>query len=158
MKNRLILTVAFAGAAVCFAVLFYVRSLTLPRAAAELPQILCALVFLLSLAMTAEAYLAYRRAVFAVNGAASAKPGSGPFEGVNLGRAGVFVLLVAGYIFSMDRLGYFVVTPLFILVSFLFLRATRLRNVLIIAVGYTAFVYVLFVMFLHLPVPMGFLD
>jgi cell division protein FtsW (lipid II flippase) len=72
-------------------------------------------------------------------------------------RVFVFIVLVSGYILTRERLGYFVVTPIYIIATYLYLRATKFYKMILIAVGFTLFVYLLFVLFLHLPVPMGLL-
>jgi hypothetical protein len=74
---------------------------------------------------------------------------------INHTRAVVFALLIFGYIVTIKPLGYFIVTPFFVIISYLYLKATKIRNILLIALGFTAFVYLLFVVFLKLPIPLG---
>ena len=79
-------------------------------------------------------------------------------EGViNYKRAFVFTALIALYIFLLDKIGYFIVTPLFILIANYYLKSMSLKNSAIIAVLFSGFVYALFVVFLKIPIPMGLL-
>jgi hypothetical protein len=73
-------------------------------------------------------------------------------------RVIVFIALISGYILTIQYLGYFIVTPVFIISVYLFMRASSILNIFIIALSFTLFIYVLFVLFLNLPVPMGLLS
>ena len=69
----------------------------------------------------------------------------------------LFGLMIAIYIFTMKPIGYFIMTPLFIIISYRFLKSTSWRNTILVSAGFTVFVYFVFVLFLKLPVPMGIL-
>jgi len=107
-------------------------------------------VLLLSVLMIVEQFLLMRKTPSAENG------NDIPVE-ISPIRIGVFVSLILAYVLTIVPLGYFIATPVFLIGSFLFLRSTKMHWILAIAVGFTAFVYLLFVLFLHMPVPMGLL-
>ena len=148
--NRLAPYLLFAGAVDALAVVFYVNTLKMPKAAYQMPRILIALVLLLSVLMIAEQLLQMRKTPSAENG------NTLPAE-ISPIRIGVFVSLILAYVLTIVPLGYFIATPVFLIGTLLFLRSTMLPWILAIAVGFTGFVYLLFVLFLHMPVPMGLL-
>lgn len=131
------------------AAVFYYYSLDLPKAAYQLPRILIAVVVLLAVGMFLEAYLKYRRE--------SKDKGKNKDvdKEVNYKRATTFTLMIFAYILAINPLGYFLVTPVFIIGSLYYLKATKMKNILIITVFFTIFVYLLFVRFLNLPIPLG---
>ncbi len=88
----------------------------------------------------------------------SADNGNGPSRG-NQSRpeSSCSSSLIFAYVLTIIPLGYFIATPAFLIGSLLFLRSTKPHWILAIAVGFTGFVYLLFVLFLHMPVPMGLL-
>jgi hypothetical protein len=137
----------FAVWTVALAVLFQHQSLTLTDSAALLPRLLIACVIFLSVLMVMNAVREERRE--------SAPPSAAP---INTPRLCAFTALLALYIFSVEPVGYFIATPLYIVASYSLLRATSLRLSLCIAVGFTLFIYLLFMLFLHLPVPLGLLE
>lgn len=132
--------------ALTLAIVFYVQSLDYPSEAANLPQILALLIIMLSLAMFAEALINERKKV---------KADQEPKEQIFGFRVLVFAALIALYITLIKFLGYFLVTPLFVIAALAYLKATRLWKAVLIAFGFTLFCYLLFVMFLNLPIPMG---
>lgn len=148
--NRLAPYLLFAGAVDSLAVVFYVNTLRMPKAAYQMPRILIALVLLLSVLMIVEQVVLMRKTPSADNGNPL------PVE-ISPIRIGVFVSLILAYILTIVPLGYFIATPVFLIGSLLFLRSTKMYWILAIAVGFTVFVYLLFVLFLHMPVPMGLL-
>lgn len=162
--KRLMLRIIFAILAIAMAIVFYVHTLHLPKAAYQLPRILIVIVILLSIAMVIEGVMTYKKQ----RSRQTPKPGrpqeqlppTSPEAGlqINLVRVVVFTILIAGYVLTIERLGYFIITPIYIIVTYAYLRATNWLNMILIAVGFTVFVYVLFVLFLHLPVPMGLMS
>ncbi|MDZ4164491.1 MAG: tripartite tricarboxylate transporter TctB family protein [Smithellaceae bacterium] len=135
--------------ATILAAVFYYYTLSLAEAAYQLPRILIAVIVLLAIGMFLEAYLKYRRE------RAGKETREVPEEGINYKRAAVFALLIFAYILAINPLGYFVTTPVFIIGALYYLKAARMRTILIITVCFTVFVYLLFVKFLHLPIPLG---
>ncbi len=135
--------------AIALAVVFYFNTLKLQPAGYMLPRILIVVIILLSVAMMIEAYRAdKKKSQVDVDKSNEASE-------IDYKRVAVFVLLIAGYIFTIKPLGYFIVTPFYVILSYLYLKATKLRNIILIAFGFTAFVYLLFVIFLKLPIPLG---
>ena len=128
------------------AIVFYVDSLKLPDAAASLPRILAGIIILLSFAMFIEAWYNERK---------NRKVQQGSNEPIHGFRVFVFAALIALYVILIKPLGYFVVTPLFLIVALSYLKATQLWKSVLIALGFTFFCYMLFVWFLNLPIPMG---
>ncbi len=132
-----------AGIAIGLALLFYSRSTSLPLFAKRSPTILIVVVILLSILMIIEAYRKKHE-----------NPQEKPSK-INVKRAVIFTLFIAIYIFSIKPIGYFVMTPIYIISTYLYLKSTSLRNMVLISLGFTVFVYALFVMFLKLPIPLG---
>ena len=148
--KRLTPYLLFAGAIDSLAIVFYVNTLRMPKAAYQMPRILIALVLLLSVLMIVEQLLQMRKPPSADNGKDL------PVK-ISPLRVGVFVSLILAYVLTIVPLGYFIATPAFLIGSLLFLRSTKLHWILALAVGFTGFVYLLFVLFLHMPVPLGLL-
>ena len=135
--------------ALTLAIVFYVQSLNYPHEAAMLPQILAGLIIVLALAMFAEAVINERKTVKAD------QESNEPKEHIFGFRVFVFAALITLYVTLINFLGYFLVTPLFVIAALAYLKATRLWKAVLIALGFTLFCYLLFVMFLNLPIPMG---
>lgn len=131
--------------AIAFAVILYFDSYKLNFSGYLLPRILSATIILLSLAMIAEAWWCQK------------KTGEADCDGskVEVKRVIVFISSIIAYIVGINIVGYFVATPLYIVGSYLYLNAMKLRNSILIAAGFTVFVYLLFVAFLQLPIPLG---
>ena len=152
--SRHVLTVSFAGLSLLTALVFFISSLGLPEAAYQLPRILIVLVVLLSLAMVWESNLKKKKEEAEAEPAsknAAATPGETK-------KLVVFVLFVAAYVVLLRPVGYFIMTPLFICATYIHLKSTKPLYMALTAFGFTIFVYLLFVRFLHLPVPMGILS
>jgi len=128
------------------AIVFYVNSLKLPSAAASLPRILTVIIVLLSFAMFGESWYNERKK------RSVRQESNEPIQSL---RVFVFAALIALYVILIKPLGYFLVTPLFLILALSYLKATRLWKVVLIALGFTLFCYMLFVWFLNLPIPMG---
>jgi len=128
------------------AIVLYVDSFNLPPAAANLPRALAWIIIVLSLAMFAEALYKERK---------KAQENQEPKEPILVFRVFVFAAMIALYVALIKPLGYFLVTPLFLITALAYLKATRLWKAVLIALSFTVFCYLLFVMFLHLPIPMG---
>lgn len=148
-----------AAGSLALSVLFYTTSLTMPPAAYHMPQILAVLVSLLAVMMVADVFLFKRRnqkaeAVDAADDVTAPYIG-GFFDGVNVLRTGTFIFLVVLYILLLESVGYFIMTPLFLIGALTLLRASRLWIILAISVIAPMIVYLIFVTFLDLPMPMG---
>jgi putative tricarboxylic transport membrane protein len=134
--KKLVPYILFAAAVDALAIVFYVDTLRMPRAAYQMPRIF-----------------------IGIDGNGPPENNDDlPSEEISPVRAAGFVLLIFGYIMTINPLGYFIATPSFLVATLLFLRSTKPQWIAAIAVGFTGFVYLLFVLFLHMPVPMGLLD
>jgi hypothetical protein len=128
---------------------FLQKSLSMSRTAARFPQLIAGLVLILALAM---AFQTWKRA-----------PGFGgeekePSAPIHHVRVAVYVAAMVLYIFLIPRLGYFIATPLFMLVSYGYFRATGPVRTVLICLGFPVFIYLLFVLFLKLPIPLGLME
>jgi len=164
--KKLIPYILFGMAIDAMAIVFLVDTLHMPRAAYQMPRIFIALILLLSVLMVAEQAIQLRKKTTGDNGngapdaegnGLSGTDGGAVSTEISVPRIVVFVLLIFGYILTINPLGYFIATPAFLVGALVFLKSTRLPWIAAIAVGFTAFVYLLFVLFLHMPVPMGLL-
>lgn len=166
--KRTSITIILGLLFIAVAVLFYFMSLHMPREAYLLPRLLVYVIVPLSAAMILEAFVEMSRekakAEAQKNDTMEDQVAStgGWTAQTSLDKAVVlkgtlFVVLIAAYVFLIQSLGYFIVTPLFIVGAFWLLKSTTLVASIITAVGFSGFVYALFVVFLHLPVPMGIL-
>lgn len=139
--------------------LFYATSLTMPPAAYHMPQILAVFVSVLAVLMVADVFLFKRRNQNADAVDSVADPTApyigGFFDGVNVLRTGTFIAMVILYILLLESVGYFIMTPLFLIGSLSLLRASRLWIMVAISVVAPMIVYSIFVIFLDLPMPMG---
>ncbi|MGE5247267.1 MAG: tripartite tricarboxylate transporter TctB family protein [Verrucomicrobiota bacterium] len=165
--KKLLEYILFAVAVDALAIVFLVDTFHMPRAAYQMPRIFIALILLLSVLMIVEQALQTRKRSSETNGNGASESngnnGSGnngdpPPPELSPVRIVVFVALIFAYIMTINPLGYFIATPAFLVATLVFLRSTKLPWVAAIAVGFTGFVYLLFVLFLHMPVPMGLLD
>ena len=139
MKHLLFSVFAFA-----FALFFYVEANSMVESARLFPQIVAGLVFVLSVVM---AWGAWRSAPAEENKAK-----------INVKRLVIYAAMLAVYIFATDAVGYFITTPVFMIVSYLFLKAAGFVKAVLITAAFMVFVYLLFVQFLNLPVPFGLLE
>jgi uncharacterized membrane protein YidH (DUF202 family) len=144
MKKQLICNLIAAATALIFAWVFYYESLDLPKVAYQLPRRLTYLITILAIALIIESFYKYYQ-----------KTQEEQQGKIQLTRTVLFAGSIALYIFTIDLLGYFITTPLFIFGTMYFLKSTKVRNILLISVGFTLFVYLLFVRFLNLPIPLG---
>ncbi len=149
-----------AGLAIILSLVFLSKATKLPKTAAFLPKILIAIVILLSLGMVYETYYKEKtnyKAKRRVDERSEEDDLDEDNIPIDYKKACIFGLMIALYIFTMKPIGYFIVTPLFILIAYRYLKSTNWRNTIFISIGFTLFVYGLFVLFLKLPVPMGIL-
>ena len=133
----------FSAFTVSIGLYFYVAANAMPDSARMFPQMMAVLIFLFSGLMVFNAWRV---------------PEDGVKVKINVLRVTVFAAGVAVYIASTEALGYFISTPLFMVAGYLYLRAASLLKAALIALSFSVFVYLLFVRFLNLPVPMGLLE
>jgi hypothetical protein len=147
-----------SGSVILMAGVFYLDSLRLPFAAARLPRILCGALVILAIVVMVEALVARRRSA---RGQPAQAAGSGRrllepfFQGVRLGPLCGFASAILASAALMPILGYFVVTPVFLLGSLLAFRACRWPAAIAIGALFPLFVYLVFVAFLNAQLPLG---
>ncbi|MFC4354276.1 tripartite tricarboxylate transporter TctB family protein [Chryseomicrobium palamuruense] len=147
-------------------IVFFMQTINYPTTAARLPQILLVIIAALAIIMLMNAIRASKNendkfskeinipdSEIQMNSSTNNKVQ----EIVNVKRVVIFGLLIAGYILLMEIIGYFIITPLFVFISLMYLRATTLIWAIILSIGFTAFIYGIFSMFLNVPVPLGIL-
>lgn len=143
-------------------VMFYITSLDMAPAASQMPRILAIFVSILAGLMVADVFLFKRRNQNAEAGNTvvdtKAPYIGGFFDGVNVLRAGAFMVMVILYILLLESMGYFIMTPLFLIGTLTLLRACRPLILVAISVVAPVFVYLIFVTFLDLPMPMGLMQ
>lgn len=159
--RKLIPYALFAGVIGVIAIILYADTLDMSKAAYQLPRLVIMLVLALLGLMIAERFFQIRKAARIEEPVPDTEPIGEPPEilsgVVSPARIAVFVILLIAYVATIKPLGYFISTPLFLIGIMAYLRATSLPRIILIAVGFTGFVYFLFVLFLNLPVPMGLL-
>jgi hypothetical protein len=139
----------FVAGAVLLAVLFLYDSLSLANSAAKFPRLVAGYIILLAGIMGLQAVRRHK------SGGESAPSGREP---VKIQRICLFLCLLLAYVSLVEPLGFFVATPLYIACAFWYLRATNPITAIAIVLGLSLLIYCVFVEFLHLPVPMGFLE
>jgi hypothetical protein len=140
----------FAAGTMGLSLFFVIQSYKLPESAARLPRLLGSLILILSVIMIIQGFLAHQRMVKAGQ--------KEEIPVINLKLVYLFLFFIVLYVAGIDFLGYFVATPLFIMGTYIYLKALSLKGILIVTAGFCALVYGLFVKVLHLPVPMGLLE
>ena len=157
--RKLIPYVLFAGVISFVAIIFYVDTLDMAKAAYQLPRLLIFSVLALLGLMIVERFVLLRKPApleeSEQDTTLTAKTGEDHADEVSLNRITVFIVLLIAYVLTIRPLGYFIATPLYLIGIMSYLRATKLSRIILVAFGFTGFVYLLFVLFLNLPVPMG---
>lgn len=153
MKNTVKVGIA-STLAIIFSAVLYLETLTMSRAAYQLPRILIVVIVLLAIAMFAEEYYKSKKHKVQSDLEIVVKQPEEKEQKIHYDRIVVFVGAITAYIFSIKILGYFIVTPLFIIGIFRYLKSVKMTTSIIIAVAFTGFIYMLFIRFLHLPIPM----
>ncbi len=138
----------FVIAVLALAMLFWHQTYLIPEDATQFPKLLIILIVGLALAMQWQAWKNTKKKQEV---AEEASP-------VNWKRLSCFAGVLLTYVFTVQPLGYFVVTPLFICIAGIVFKALRPVWAVVVAVLFSSFIYALFVGFLHLPVPLGLLE
>lgn len=162
MKHWIKITIA-AVLSILLAGVFIVDSFKLTANSAMVPRILAGLIIVLALLSVIESY--YRNKHHLANKVRVDQPHEdelieleqlqGSESPIRIKCAIVFVLFVGIYIFLLDKVGYFIMTPAFVIVSYLFLKSLSWWKASAIAIVFTLFIYAVFVVFLKIPIPMG---
>jgi hypothetical protein len=142
----------FAAFTLGVSVFFFYRSGTLVRSAALLPRIVALLAAGFSVAMAAQTYRA------GIPEKRDQDEGNSPEQKIHVLRAVCFVVMIGIYIYLVPTVGFFIMTPLYIFLTYMHLKAVKPVFALLISILFTGFIYALFVSFLKLPVPLGFME
>ena len=122
---------------------------SMPASARLLPQMMSVLSVVLAALMVINAWRDDAK-----NAAGEKRPLLPPYAL----RCAVYAVGIAAYIYAIEPLGYFPATALFMMLSFLLLRAAGVVKSVLITAAFCGFIYALFVSFLKLPVPLGLLE
>ena len=145
--SRLHQEITFAVLVIALGVAFFCGTLGMPSTAALFPRILVVMLTVLAVLMIMQSARHIRP-----------KEAEEQKTPVNIARLVVFFLLCVAYVGSVEFLGYFFATPVFILVTYGYLRSLSFVKSVVCAALFSGFIYALFVSFLHLPVPLGLLE
>ena len=149
--------IIFGIAAIALAALFFVISGSFPSARghdvgmAFYPRILVVLIVLLSLAVIIES-------VKKMRGASASEEDAQPlFETAEGGVRRVLLVigLTLAYAYLLGILGFVVVTPFYLLILMMSLKAGKLWKMILISAATTLVIYVAFRIFLRIPLPIG---
>jgi len=135
-----------AGLATTFALILLIDTSKMVFEGYLLPRMLGVIIILLALGMVYETWWCGKKTT-SLDCEVSVP--------INKKNALVFVGLTVAYILGINYIGYFIATPAFILIAFRFLKSMNNRNTALVAAGFTIFVYLVFVSFLQLPIPLG---
>ncbi len=75
--------------------------------------------------------------------------------GPNLKSPGILILIVSIYLFSLNSLGFLIATPAFVLFTMITTGAS-LKSGILMGIGLTGLVYVVFALALKVPLPVGY--
>lgn len=141
-------------AVVAIGVAFYMygQAADYPRAARRLPQLLSVILILLATLAVVREVVRLRRARLA-DGTAAGPLVTLPEPGkVLIGVA--FVALIFVYAWAIPVAGYLVATPLMLALPLIALRPVGWRGIGITIVAVTGVIWLIFIWFLNLPVPL----
>lgn len=79
-------------------------------------------------------------------------------ENINLKRISMIIFITIIYFISIDYIGYFIVTPLFLFGLSIFLGYKNKVILFIYPLAFSTFLYLVFRLFLNVPLPMGILS
>lgn len=143
--GRTLVAVAAIGAALYM----YFTAGGYPGAARRLPEILSILVIVLSLLAIVQALVEVRR-----KRAERGKPLFTMPDWTKVGIGLAFVALVAAYAWSIPVIGYLIATPLMLALPLIALRPVGWPAIGITIVSVTGVIWLIFLWFLNLPIPL----
>lgn len=139
---------------------FYTQAENLPSVAKQLPMPLIMIVAILAVLMILEEALKQRREQKQSSTQTTQKSdvhdsdGEAPLDPINWRVFVSFLLALLAYIWLIPILGYVITTAAFIVGVLLCSKTIKPVTSLLIALGFTAFVWLVFVWALGLPVPL----
>lgn len=138
-----------ALAAIIIALIFRNEAAGYPRVAAQLPKLITSVMIGLALLAIVQQLLAWRQVTDGASRYALTMP-SWP----RIRDGSVFVALIVLYAWAITSIGYLIATPAFLLSSLFIARATKPWIILLTAAVVTLAIWVIFVNFLRLPIPL----
>ena len=143
--GRILVAVAAIGAALYM----YFTAEGYPGAARRLPELLSILVILLALLAIVQAIAEMRR-----KRAERGRPFVTMPEWKKVGIGVAFVALVAAYAWSIPVIGYLIATPLMLALPMIALRPVGWPAIGVTIVAVTGIIWLIFLWFLNLPLPL----
>ncbi|NYT78818.1 tripartite tricarboxylate transporter TctB family protein [Alcaligenaceae bacterium] len=130
--------------------IFYFQLEGLPSVAQRLPGLLIWIVAILAILMLAEEAVKKRR----LRKVTQTVEDDAPLPPINWKVAISFSVALVVYVALIPVVGYIITTIIFMAGVLLFSQTIRARSAVLISVGLTAFVWVVFIWALGLPVPL----
>ena len=124
----------------------------LPTGAAMFPRLVLGLAFCLSTLWLISTFISMRKARADAD---EAEAKTHPFMDNPL-NLGILLVTTAGYIFLIDRIGYFTSTAIFMSVTALALGFRRVVFVAVTTILFVTFVYCIFILLFDRPLPVEF--
>jgi len=146
--------ILIAAGAIALALFFRYEASSYPATAAQLPNLIGAILIILGIAAIIHVgvrSMRKRRRTAGVADAVAAEP-SPQWSDIAIG--GAFLALIVLYAWSITRIGYLIATPLFLAIPLAVLRPVGLMGALIAIVSVTAVIFGVFVWFLNLTIPL----
>lgn len=142
------------------AAMFYI-SLGIPRGAAMLPRFVLLIIVLLSVALMFEKKIeskpAEKESEKTIGDSAEEPENEAVIEVIDQRRSLLLGILTLLYIVLINPLGYFIVTPIYIITALISFNVRKPAVVLGITIGFTALMYYGFYDLLNVRLPMGIL-
>ncbi|SDL51048.1 Tripartite tricarboxylate transporter TctB family protein [Modicisalibacter muralis] len=136
-----------AIAAIALAVFFRVEAADYRIAASRLPDVVGAVLILLSVMLIVQVLMSWRKA--SAQGELTIFPKVEP-RAILLGVA--FIVLIFAYAWSIQTIGYLVATPVFLLVVLVVLRPIHWLWTIVITATVTLVIWAIFIYFLKMPI------
>lgn len=136
-------------AAIALVLVFRNEAASYPATAARLPGLIGWVVIALAILAIAEALFGWRRQSADGTLAIVTKQ---DWRGIAVGAG--FLGLIVLYAWSITKIGYLIATPLFMLIPFIILRPIGWLAAIVTTACVTAFIWLVFVGFLNLSIPL----
>ena len=145
--------ILIAAGAIALALFFRYEASSYPATAAQLPNLIGAILIILGIAAMIQVGVARVRSRRRTAGVVDATAESAP-QWRDIAIGGAFLALIVLYAWSITRIGYLIATPLFLAIPLAVLRPVGLIGALIAIVSVTAVIFGVFVWFLNLTIPL----
>lgn len=128
-------------------VFYFILIKQLPKKAARYPYFVLGILVILTIMLAIEAFFIKVKAD---------EEESNKFKDIKIGQFAFIIVASAAYIFLTDIIGFFVTTIIYLLVIMLGLK-NSIKWSIVTSIIFPIFIYLIFVTFLKVPVPRGFL-